>query len=227
VLKSTRSVGQGAYSPGLEYDAKLYQERLESHGIAVRYIVPYGADAAAIKELQNCDFVIGFEELGVEALITAMRLLKQEQRLRLVVLVPNLEVMDDAPRLKWAPTLQNLDVIDVVVSKAMPEDERTFSDLIETLWKRKRVADMPGIVTVPHSCPEPDASLSAESKNFFDPALRRTVLHFAGSSPHKNTLENCLAGVEIVKRCACCYCCCSVLNVCRLAGFPKSLTSSS
>ena len=37
------------------------------------------------------------------------------------------------------------------------------------------------------------------SPQFTDTSLRTTILHFAGSSPHKNTVENCRAGLEIVK----------------------------
>lgn len=48
-----------------------------------------------------------------------------------------------------------------------------------------------------NSSAHPSPSLPA---HFIDVSSRTTILHFAGSSPHKNTLENCRAGLEIVKR---------------------------
>lgn len=50
------------------------------------------------------------------------------------------------------------------------------------------------------SAAAPTTAVPAHPPSFFDVSSRNTILHFAGSSPHKNTLENCRAGLELVKQ---------------------------
>jgi lipopolysaccharide biosynthesis glycosyltransferase len=169
-FKRARVVGQGAYSPGLEYDAQLYLRELLKYGNCIE-ISPLFIPKV-IEKIMLCDVIIGFEEIGDNQLIKEMR--KMNKR---VVLVPNFEVM--ARDYKWKATLDNYDYIETIIKK-------TKGITIPRMFSKSN------IITISHTALDicPPMTLKGE---------RKALIHFAGSSKYKNTLNSIKAGIKAVE----------------------------
>ena len=178
--------GQNSYSPGLQYDARIYADHFAATGTEIIYIKPWGRGDERM-DLTGVRAVIGFEEMGDAALLNELRGWKRHTDRFHVCLVPNLEVMQT--RGKWSATLENLDLIDIFIAKTP-----SLVGLIE-----KWIAHQPKknanarVMRVFHSTPN-----RGEVINFAAP--RRNIIHFAGASYLKNTLEACHAGIELVRK---------------------------
>jgi glycosyltransferase involved in cell wall biosynthesis len=164
--------GKKSYSPGLEYDAMLYEKQLKINNIDVEYISPY-----KYKKKLSVDFLIGFEEIGNIDLINKIKIWKTGNRH--VFLVPNLEVMQN--RLKWKDTIENINLIDFIVAKT-----RGLQPLISKVFPNTKV------ILIPHT--------SIIKGNITNINNRSEIIHFAGSSPFKNTLESVKAGINIMDK---------------------------
>jgi len=143
--KAQRVVGEGAYSPGLEHDAQLYETALRRLGFDVTHISVW-CDAkdrqARSDALRSCEVVVGFEELGSSDLLQELRRLRsaRDSRLIQIVLVPNLEVMSREPGRanKWLATLENMDIVDSIVCKTLPSAFDEFASLAQALYRKCR-----------------------------------------------------------------------------------------
>ena len=179
--------GQNSYSPGLQYDARVYADYFSAAGTEIVYIKPWGRGEGRI-DLTGVRAVIGFEEMGDISLLHELRTWKRNNKTDQfhICLVPNLEVMQT--RGKWSATLENLDLIDIFIAKTP-----SLIGLIEK-WAAHQPKKNPKarVVRVFHSTPN-----NGEVVNFA--ATRRNIIHFAGASYLKNTLEACRAGIELVR----------------------------
>jgi hypothetical protein len=216
---SPRTIGSGSYSPGLEFDANLYTAQFlgfnhknsaaaNSVQFQVEYISPWQTDEKSKLETQriinSCTAIIGLEELGTQDNLDLMRRAKarEESKLRLILWIPNLEVTETRHNAKWSYTLNNLDLIDYIVAKTTENSKESFEPLINQLYEPVRKINsailMPKVIYIPHATPAPPPI--SKFPHFYSPDFRRNILHFAGSSPHKNTLNQVKAGVALVAK---------------------------
>jgi Glycosyl transferases group 1 len=194
-------IGSGSYSPGLEYDAIVYEEALRARwNVSCHRVSPFYREPAQLDGFRTiismCDAVIGFEELGTPDVWKVLLDRKQSRPEFKLILVPNLEVMQDEQRMKWFSTLSNLHHIDVIVEKAP-----SLRPLLNRLLGSRNCNAV--VVPVFHHSPDPTASIEAalpQHDMFVDPARRRNIIHFAGASYLKNSAEACRAGVALVRK---------------------------
>ena len=214
--------------------------------------------------INKCNVIIGFEEMGDIKLINYIK----NRNNIIKILIPNLEVMDKNPKLKWYDTLTNIDMIDIIISKAecletliekfikklivghnnkILFDKKYNNKTIENYYKLLNTKNVRNIkilnighitfnnnkgdnnkgdnnkgdnnndnvnndnnndndVNNDNNDKDKDDKDNDNNKddnykdNLFNPVKRMNIIHFAGSSPWKNTYENCLAGLEILER---------------------------
>ena len=140
--------------------------------------------------LDACDWVIAFEHLGSADVVRRLRALRARGRLRAVALVANLEALDPVGA-RWAPTLAALSLVTHFVAKTP-----ALVPVLERL-RDERGSPHATVVLVGHCCPPPPAP---PGRGWPPAAERRDVIHVAGCSPLKNTLENVRAGAALVMR---------------------------
>jgi hypothetical protein len=174
--------GVRVLAPGLVRDAAVYAGVLEALGCRAVWVA-CEADAGAPAALDGCDWVVAFECLGPPAVVRRLRALRARGRLAAVVLVPNLEAWANGGR-RWQATRAALDVVTVVVAKTPG-----LAPWLRAVW--------PGpvdVVLVGHCTPVPTPVPSLAV------AARTDIVHVAGCSGTKNTLENVRAGLALVRR---------------------------
>jgi len=182
-------------SPGLASDAAVYADVLrclpaaQCRRLAAEPAPGGPAEVATARAIADCAAVVAFELLGTAAVVRALRAARAAARLRALVLVPNLEVLDPAGA-RWAPTLGALDLVTVVVAKTASLVP-VLEAWVAATWPRS-ASRLPTVALVGHCCPLPVPVPAA--------AARDTVLHFAGCSGSKNTLACVRAGVALVRR---------------------------
>jgi hypothetical protein len=205
---------------GLKNDALLYEKYLKGEW-NIYYISPYTINDRDEQDRKNiinkCNIIIGFEEMGDIKLINYIK----NRHDIIKILIPNLEVMDKNPRLKWYDTLTNIDMIDIIINKAdcletliekfikklivvhnnkILFDKNYNNKTIENYYKLLNTKNTKNIkiLNIGHITFNNDNDDNDD--NLFIPEKRMNIIHFAGSSSWKNTYENCLAGLEILER---------------------------
>lgn len=212
-----KNIGSGF---GLKNDAILYNKYLKSDW-NILFISPYTLNENEEKErreiINKCNVIIGFEEMGDEKLISYLK----NKHNKIKILVPNLEVMDNNPKLKWYETIKNIDMLDIIISKvpclnnliekfiqrtSVGQNNKSIIENNETKIQFKKLDQKNikniKILNIGHIC-APNKLLDDEkiyNDEFYNCDERKNIIHFAGSSPWKNTYENCLAGLEILNR---------------------------
>jgi hypothetical protein len=93
-----------AYSPGLEYDALIYEQLFTSYRFTCIPIQTwYTSEIERIQiihSLSLVDVIIGFEDLGTNEMLSYIRNLRDYKTL-LVIWIPNLEVYHIKTKNKW------------------------------------------------------------------------------------------------------------------------------
>jgi hypothetical protein len=177
-----RKIGLAATSPGLEYDAKLYIENLKQDfdvQVCNNWFETKKERDENINKIKKSDIIIGIEELGVSEYYPYYLD-------KYVILIPNLEI--ETPYVKRM--FEKLPKLDLIISKT--RENKTFLNLIKKYILKFRANFFPEIVFIPHLTPILDVPQNK--------SVRRNIIHFAGASPYKNTLEQTLAGIELVKK---------------------------
>jgi hypothetical protein len=204
---------------GLKNDALLYEKYLNDEW-NIFYISPYTLNEKDELERQNiinkCNVIIGFEEMGDHKLISYLK----NKTNKIKILIPNLEVMNNNSKFKWYETLNNIDMLDIIISKAdclspliekfikslaigqnnksiieTKEDQSKYNKLLEQKTVKYIKILNVGHISIPNKLLTDELIYDEE---FYNPKKRMNIIHFAGSSSWKNTYENCLAGLEIL-----------------------------
>jgi hypothetical protein len=204
---------------GLKNDALLYEKYLNDEW-NIFYISPYTLNEKDELERQNiinkCNVIIGFEEMGDHKLISYLK----NKTNKIKILIPNLEVMNNNSKFKWYETLNNIDMLDIIISKAdclspliekfikslaigqnnksiieTKEDQSRYNKLLEQKTVKYIKILNVGHISIPNKLLTDELIYDEE---FYNPKKRMNIIHFAGSSSWKNTYENCLAGLEIL-----------------------------
>ena len=179
-----RKIGDSATSPGLEYDAKVYFDVLSKKGFKIQICNSWYKTEKErtenIKKIVESQIIIGIEELGSSDY-------HHYYKSKYIILIPNLEI--DTPYIK--NMYANLPKLDLIVGKFKDNDK--FIDLLKNnLVKYKKLCNTPSLIYIPHITP---VEICKNDKN-----IRKNIIHFVGSSPYKNTLEQTIAGIKLVKK---------------------------
>jgi hypothetical protein len=176
-------------STGLMQDAAVYAEAYADIGYTAVYIKPWiehDADRTTVRtQLAQCSIVIGIEEFGDAALIELLSSWRDAGGK--LYLLANLEILD-----RHKPTVAHLKSthLDGIIVKAR--------GLIPAAQ-----AAAPGVrvLCIRHTLP---MSVLKHIKPHCDHSdVRDTIVHYAGSSWLKNSLENVRAGIELAARLNC------------------------
>jgi len=201
--------GEGSYSPGLEYDAKVYKDWLTNSNKEVRIQNTWASKEELSDSLENlkwADVIIGIEEFGIEEFYPLINE-------KITIWIPNLEI--ESTYIKNMYT--GLTRLDYIICKT--EKSPIFIKLIQPVIKKFiNLSASPKILFIPHCTPSLFSDFDKEKEKdggaivsscFNDELLissefrekkRKNIIHFAGSSPYKNTLEQVYAGLNIVKK---------------------------
>ena len=194
---------------GLRQDLNLYQCELASRDVDVssmelkhQTVTEFnGLSGAKRKPRQKMDsdfetvlkqstVLIGFETLGDHHSWEAIIHAKSRNGL-IVMLVPNLEQSKQS-NLWVKSTMDNLQHVDILVAKT----ECVFERLDSLRLCQKFSHSAGNLSLVPHS-----TQLIDIGSPIIDPSLRTKIIHFHGSSMHKNTKHNCIAAAKLIKQC--------------------------
>jgi hypothetical protein len=167
--KVLRNNGEKTYSPGLEFDAEIYKQALKNMKIDVLEIKSWYENLEERKKYENL-----VKKCSVVIGIEDMGV--WDYTGKIIIWMPNLEINN--PHVKIPKR------VDYVICKTEANSE--FPNLIKNLWSFE-----PKILYIPHTTP-------FKLENFGE-KIRKGIVHFAGSSPFKNTLEQAYVGVYLLR----------------------------
>lgn len=136
------------------------------------FIMPFGEEDKIIR----CKSLLCIEELGSEKNIEAMKG-------KNVCLLMNPEVFEFNQFLK--PTVQNINAVSTIIVK---------TNSLKAIVKKSLPNFKGKIICIEHYTYIPTQMLLIDYKQ-----PRRNIVHYAGTSYMKNTLQNCLAGIKLLK----------------------------